>query len=270
MYSPWIITIIVLGVAAFLIALFWIITGSSSNNASSQFGADLTTMREMMVNDSYLHRLLMIETIYDKTEAQEGTTGTSLQSETVTFDKMENGMNSFGKTLIRYFGMTIAQHIVVLMNKRNEVLRDYYRTLRTMTCNDGECIVNNDKESRPVFPPAFLSTKNIANDVLDITTLTERKLEVITREITDQVTSAFQLRDVDQTGRNLPLIHFQRLFNLITMYDRELVNQAKSYAFHHYDISMNCAQSSHEISNHISDEFAILMRENVDRKKILV
>lgn len=272
MYSPWIIIIIVLGVLALLIGLFWVLNISpQSQNSSAQFGSDLTSMRETMINDSHLHRLLMIEIIHDKAESREGVSGTSLPSEAVTFNKMATGISSFGKALIRAFGVIIAQRIATLMHKRNEILRDYYWALRNMTCNNGECVVDlqkqnaDEKVSCPVFPPAFLGSRNLTNEVLDITTLTERKLEAITREITDQVAGSFHIRDIDQTSRNRPIIHFQRLFNLITMYDKELVNQAKSYAARHYDISMNCAQSSREITNHISDEFAVLMRENHER-----
>lgn len=274
-----IITILIFGAIILLFGLIWIFTRNASLNASSQFNSDLINMRENMVNDSHLHRLLMIEIVNDKEEITgnnvERIIGNSLlPSETVTFSKMGVGMTLFGKSLVRAFGVPIAQRISTLMQKRNEILRDYYWTLRNMVCESGECSINFQKENdivtRPVFPPAFLSQeyhrKDNQNVVLDITTLTERKLEAISREITDQVAGSFNLRDVDQSNaRNRPIVHFQRLFNLITMYDKELVNQAKSYADHHYDISMNCAQSSLEITQHISDEFAVLMRETGER-----
>lgn len=279
-----IITILVFGAIILLFGLIWIFTRNASSNSSSQFNSDLTNMRENMVNDSHLHRLLMIEIVNDKEEiVGENNTGrimgnSLLPSEIVTFNKMGVGMTLFGKSLVRVFGVPIAQRISTLMQKRNEILRDYYWTLRNMVCESGECSINFQKENdivtRPVFPPAFLSqeyhrkdtSNNSKNVVLDITTLTERKLEAISREITDQVAGSFNLRDVDQSNvRNRPIVHFQRLFNLITMYDKELVNQAKSYADHHYDISMNCAQSSLEITQHISDEFAVLMRETGER-----
>lgn len=287
MYSSWIIIILVFGLIAVLISLFWIFNSTSSvQNSSIQFGSDLISMRENIVNDSHLHRLLMIEIIHDKAETFSKTElpnneqirnqhkGSSLPSEAVTFSKMATGITLFGKTLIRSFGVAIAQRIATLMHKRNEILRDYYWALRNMTCSDGECVVDlNDKHEnkilRPVFPPAFLS-QEYKNGILDITTLTERKLEAITREITDQVAASFDIRDVDQSAsRSRPIVHFQRLFNLITMYDKELVNQAKSYAAEHYDISMNCAQSSLEITQHISDEFGVLMKESTEKVKSL-
>lgn len=270
MYSPWIITIIVVALIFLIIVIYWIV--SSTSSTTSQLNTDLTSLRETIINDSYLHRLLMIEIINDKAEAP----NTSLPSETITFSKMATGMNVFGKSLVRAFGVVIAQRIGTLMHKRNEILRDYYWSLRRMTCSNGECVVDliNPKEdikiSTPVFPPifqeyirkpqTFISRALTSEQGLDITTSTERKLEAITREITDQVAGSFNIRDIDPE-HNRPLIHFQRLFNLITMYDKELVNQAKSYASQYYDISMNCAQSSLEITRHLSDEFAVIMRQ---------
>jgi hypothetical protein len=261
---------------------------------------------------------------------------------------MVNGMVLFGKSLIRSFGITTAQRIATLMNKRNEILREYYWSIRNSVCFDGNCyvlesiqpntsrtqMINSidnktsqeyceknlddflDKQNefthdyeekislpsiivRPIFPINNRGYKidtqddyNSSDEIididgnqsralvdsirsqiepgyhsyiptLDVTAVTQRKLEDITREITDNIAASFHIRDVNQTSnKNRPIIHFQRLFNLLSMYDKELINQAKSYAFFHYDISMNCAQSSLEITNHLSDELNILMNES--------
>jgi hypothetical protein len=260
--------VIAVGVLILILGLIWIYASSgSSKDPMTQFGSDLVSIREVLNNEAHLHRLLMIEVICKETKESKEPKKSDEASETITFNKMASGAITLGKSLVRSFGATIAQRISTLMQKRNEILRDYYGALCRMICENGECTLDLQKDTkRPVFPPIFLSEealKSVPSSVLDITTLTERNLAGISREITDQVAGSFQIRDIDQgAAKNRPLLHFQRLFNLMMMYDKELVNQAKSYALHHYDISMNCAQSSVELTKHLSDELGILMRES--------
>ncbi len=213
---------------------------------------------ETMINDAHLQRLLMIEIINNKQELS-----VAIQSETITFDKISNNISLFGKELISSFGLTISQRIVTLMNKRNEVLRTYYQSVKNVICNNGNCVcleevesTNDTKIVHQIFP------RIDTPDTLDITTITHRKLEGITRDITDNIAASFHIRDVDQTdNKNRPITHLDRLYNLITLYNKELVNQAKSYALRHYDISMNCGQSALEITHYISDELSSLIQD---------
>lgn len=244
------IIIVIAGILAIVLA-FLLVNNNDRNVEPLHIGSDLKGIREIMTTDAHLHRLLMIEIIQDKElENKER----SLPSESVTFNKMSNGMDNLNKVLVKSFGSTIAQRIATLMQRRNEIIREYYWSLRTMTCDTGECVLGTEDKIIPVFPSASLLDHQ--QSILDITTLTERKLQSIAREITDQVTASFNIKDVKS-----PIIHFQRLFNLIAMYDKELINQAKSYVTKQYTISMNCAQSSLDISNHISDEFGVLMHQ---------
>lgn len=396
-----IVIVLILAIIVLALGFMWYYnTSGTSQDASSPFSSDTSSIRDIIINDSHLHRLLMIEIISDKpdyhlnpsiihpsslltdkflpdsnnpyysnsvrhSEISKDATSTipsshtrrdysnsrlsqpsskdqlssmrpnlnsspdfnnsyiteqrlhSQGSEMVTFSKMSNGMSLFGKSLIRSFGVAIAQRIATLMHKRNEILREYYWSMRNVVCHNGNCVhviditpplteklssvqdefndINEDKSilddnsshiksnnlqlsdikqseimespiSRTIIKPIFPQSQSIES--LDITIITQRKLEAITREITDNIAASFHIRDVDQTSnKNRPIVHFQRLFNLITMYDKELINQAKSYASHHYDISMNCAQSASEITHHISDELIILMKESQQKSK---
>lgn len=382
-----IVIVLILAIIVLAIGLMWSCnTSGTSQDTLSQLSSDTSSIRDIITNDSHLHRLLMIEIISDKPDyhlnpsiihqssllndkfftdstniiPSSGYRGNFLDprlsqsssrnvqtsdsmrleanssqdfnaksyiseshkehllhlqgSEIVTFSKMSNGMSLFGKSLIRSFGVAIAQRIATLMQKRNEILREYYWSMRNVVCHNGNCVhvidiqdslIENRVDSaqddfndiglgkdldenseqnktiiRPIFPALSSSlaaaraeswipqSKSIES--LDITTITQRKLEAITREITDNIAASFHIRDVDQTAnKNRPIVHFQRLFNLITMYDKELINQAKSYASHHYDISMNCAQSASEITHHISDELIILMKESNQKSKTI-
>lgn len=376
---------LILIVATLALGLFWIYNNSGhSQDYISQFSSDLSNVREILNNNSYLHRLLMIEIIGDKTSvnkqflrfaSQKNYTPNSHKlsqknnakreknfnnnyqngvdiirsssnkfnenelensheidnmnfdirnqstivknsphkkqeilelsnskenyniepyfskvqhnnrspSEEITFNKMASGMSILGKSLIRSFGITIAQKIATLMHKRNEILREYYWSLRDAICYGGasdNCfiitekseIINDNLESNEFKDENGNQPKNIikTSNTVDIITTTQRKLEAISREITDNIAASFHIRDIDQTAnKNRPIVHYQRLFNLMTMYDKELVNQAKSYASHNYDISMNCSQSSIEITYHISDELSILMKESQQKIQTL-
>jgi hypothetical protein len=217
-------------------------------------------------------------------------------SEEVTFNKMLAGITSFGNILVRSFGTAISQRISTLMHKRNEIIRDYYLAMRNVICHKNTCVLVSITEPQLGKRSSGSSTGRDANAVTSehslskfeestgrnfvslgarssqsIDTITEetgRKLEYITREITDNIATVFHIRDVDQTSdKKMPLIHYQRFYNLLNMYDKELINQAKAYASKNYDISMNCAQSSLELTHHISDEIILLIKESQQKNQ---
>lgn len=286
-----IVVILILVIIALTVGFFWTYNpANSENDAVSQLGSDFSMIREIMTYDAHLHRLLMIEIIGDKPLAEAKSTDlaetklpiNTISSEMVTFNKMSAGMSLLGKAMVRSFGITIAQKIATLMHKRNEILREYYWSLRNIVCHHGNCVIVSadpnfelstthkgaSNEAKLESTDEFTGRSSATNT--DVTVFTHRKLEAITREITDNIASSFHIRDIDSTNnKNRPLLHYQRLFNLITMYDKELVNQAKSYAAHHYDISMNCASSALDITHHISDELSVLMKESSQKAKIV-
>lgn len=283
-----IIIMLIIVSVALLGGLFWAYNNSRNSHDSSirspQLNSDLATIQEIMNNDSHLHRLLMIEIISDKTfpnnceirslvELYSTDLGSrtptndrgpivetqkEIMSEIVTFTKMSAGISSLGKSLVRSFGTAIAQRISTLMHKRNEIIRDYYLAMRNVVCNGNTCIHISNTEIH-----GGESVAKSSESLDAITNSISRRLESITREITDNIATSFHIRDVDQTSdKKRPLIHYQRFYNLLNMYDKELINQAKAYASRNYDISMNCAQSSLELTHHISDELMVLMKES--------
>ncbi len=224
---------------------------------------NIIKIKELLGNDSCLHRLLMIEIINSRV--------IEIGSEKITYDRMTDGMKELGKILVRFFGTNIAQRISSFMNRRNELLREYYLALRKMNCDNGNCTVESQEFKKSIIRPVFPDGSNIYSiDTIDITTITLRKLEDITREITDTIGAAFHIRDIDSTiNKKRPIIHYQRLYNLLTMYDKEIINQAKSYSSHNYEISMNCSQSAFSITRHLSDEFNELGMEMQKKQDII-
>lgn len=223
-----------------IILLIWWFSYKTSNTDITQ----IDLVHDIMSNDAYLQRLLMIEIISN-------TEGYSNSSEAITFNKMAYGISLLLAPLKRPFGTTVAEKIVNLMQKRNEIIRNCYHELRNNKCKDGTCVhiidVNDDS----------------SGEVLDITTGTLRKLELLTREITDNIASAFQIVENDKKP------NYQRLFDLITMYNKELINQAKFYANKQYDISMNCIQSSVDIAHYISEEMNVLLQDSHLKMRVL-
>lgn len=211
------------------------------NEPSTLLTSDLKIVRDAMMNDSYLHRLLMIEII--NTEENDP----SIASDTITYNKMATGIGILGKALVRSFGSTISQRIMAIFHKRNEIIREYYRKLRTVVCEGLNCAFKTEPEIS-----TFKNTDTLQENFT--------KLETLNQDIADNIAGSFQIKDSD-ANKKRPISHYQRLYNLLNMYDKELLNQAKSYAFKQYDISMNCAQGALEVSYHISDELNILMKD---------
>jgi hypothetical protein len=217
-------------------------------------------MKEILTYDAHLNRLLMIEIINNRQNDK-------LKSEIITFEKMNSNISSISKVLMDSFGSTITNKIITLFQRRNEILREYYMSMKNIICNENNCVHIVNDDSKPNNFPSTLFGLEIKDGVsiesLDITTATNRKLEAIAREITDSIATSFNIRDVDQTfSKKRPTLHYQRLYNLIVMYDKELLNQAKSYTSNNYKISMDCGQSSLEIVSHLYDELSILMKQN--------
>ena len=272
---------------------------NNNNNTNNSETLHFSEMKETLINDAHLNRLLMIEIINNKNKA-----------EVITFEKMNENISLITKTLLTSFGPTITNKIITLFQRRNEILKDYYSSMKNIICDNNSCVqINkNDDDEMSASDLYGLELKiqefkgqefkgqefkgqefkgqefrsqefrsqefkgqefkgqefrNNNFDTLDITTITNRKLEAIAREITDSIATSFNIRDVDQTfSKRRPTQHYQRLYNLIVMYDKELLNQAKSYVSNNYKISMECNRSSIEIISHLYDELTILIKKN--------
>jgi hypothetical protein len=213
------------------------------------------------MNDARLNRLLMIELINTNIDINTNKNYISniptndssrnnidlfyneeTPSNIITYKKMSIGLTQLGKCLVKYFGATITNKFISLMKQRNEILREFYIKIRNYNYN----------------------IDDYENAELDIITLTSKKLENLTRDITDCIASSFNIKDIDPTSnKKRPLETYQRLYNLISMYDKELLNQAKTYVIKHYTISINCSQSSYDITNHISGELSKLLLQKI-------
>lgn len=277
MFSMMVIIIVIIIMIIGMIAAVLMLSTSQDVNISDELYMDIKLIRDSMINDSYLHRLLLIETISDKPEY---ISDPKMPSNIVTFDKMKTGMGYLGKSLTRSFGITISQKISALMKKRNEIIYNYYQIIRRSICDNGECKQileilpmneeGNSKIENTIDKAIIINGHKIKLENNDTMVSINKTLENISREITDTIASSSHIRDIDQsTNKKGPILHYQRLFNLLLMYDKELINQAKEYASKQYDISMNCNQSALELSKHISDEFAILIKESQYRLQTL-
>ena len=263
---------IIVGLVLFILCIIIIFIYNPNDKKHTQYDKDIETINNILMNDARLHRLLMIEIITDKTENIINTnintndsTRTSnklsfddLPSNIITYKKMIVGITQLGKCIVKYFGTTTTTKFISLIKQRNELLRNFYIKIRDYNyTNDVMGNYSND------------SLRKNNNDTwnrleVDITTSISKKLEILTRDITDCIAASFNIRDVDTTtNKKRPLETYQRLYNLITMYDKELINQAKSYVIKHYTISINCSQSSYDLTNHISGELSKLLLQKI-------
>ena len=290
-----VIVILIFLTLLFIGLLFWSTSsvGFDVQSESDNINADLKIIREVITTDCYLHRLLMVETISNglPTTSEFQQINCQLKGrDDVTFKKMEKGTELLGRALVRSFGGAISQRIASLMNQRNITIRDYYRSIQDVPSPNFK--IKKSYVISPFIPtdtiiipnkqdPSVINDHENISDSEDGTPfipeqdiITLRKLESVTREIIDSISAAFHIRDVDYSidpspGETIlksmikrPILYYEKLFNLIIMYDRELINQAKAYAAGQYDISMNCAQSSLEITYHIAEELRSLMHDN--------
>lgn len=175
----------------------------------------------------------------------------------ITFNKMTAGINVLGNILIETFGHSTSEKITTLMHKRNEIIRDYYMILRSIS------------QHTSVAPTTQIKHVITAHDTLieSYTNSTLRQLQSISHDIIDSMAAAFNLRNVQPTIQKVPIAGYQRLFNLLSMYDKELIHQAKAYHSHHYSISMNCNHSTFDIADNFSDELSHLITKQPSPSK---
>ena len=264
--------IVIALIAILVICLVWIVT--STRNSSSD---ETLSIPNYFISDCHLQRLLMIETLRPSSSSGLAPSaplvpsvippfiadGTSrIASEFITADHIKKEGMTFIKALSRYFNNSTVQTMATLMNKRQSVLQEYYRTMYSMVCDKGACVLPGTKDQL-VFPD--LLSHDSLNVTSDVTTLVQRRLSEIAREITDTLAAAINIHHKStipmSTGTNLKEEFCnQRLYNLLVIYDKGLINQAKSYASHDYDISMNSSQSSLSIAQHISAELLTIIK----------
>lgn len=225
-------------------------------------------VRDILINDSSLHRLLMIETLTNTGQHQ----ATPESPEVITFNKITTGINLLGKILIDSFGPVVSQRITTLMHKRSEIIRNYYILLRNTTSTQNLYSDNLSGKSSYEGNASQNYIIDANNELIEsYTTSTLRQLESISHEIIDTMAASFNIRNVNISPQKLPLAQYQRLFNLLSMYDKELINQAKAYNAKYYIISMNCSHSAFDIADNFSDElFTILTRNSKTKTKISV
>ena len=176
-------------------------------------------IKEGLLHDSILQRMLAIETL------------TSSNGQETTYHKIKEEAKSLTHPLSISLGSTTAQKIGVFLNRRNEILKEYYLALR---------------DSPPV------------DDIV-----INKRLEIISRDITDTIATSFQIHEVDRSSdKTVSVKRYQRLYNLLVIYDKELINQARSYASHYYEISLNSSKSCLEVVHHIAQEIYSIVQEN--------
>lgn len=215
------------------------------------------TIYTSLRNEAYLHRFLMIEIINNKanvvteqdsipieiplnplntilssneTISEIDTRIQSEKSDSITYNKILESTTILSKCLTQIFGSSISHMTISIIHNRNKVIRDYYYL-----------IINNYSQ------------------IESIEIITYRKLGALTREMVSNIANNFEVIDSDQTLSSV--LRYQRLINLITMYDKELIHQAKTYFMGHYDISMNHSQNSLDLTSHISNELSTLISD---------
>lgn len=235
--------ILVIMVVIIIILLFWLVRSSQyTSDPNYQSEDDIKLIRNTIIYDSHLQRLLMIEIINNSLNES---------SETITFNRIAHGTSILSKSLTRSFGTSNTQRLSNLFTKRNDILREYYRSMRNVICKDGICVQEIDPSKDSILKMFPSDPKALEN--LDITVINQRKLENLSNEIIEFITSLYQTKGSE-------------LLNLMNLYNKELLNQAKLYASKHYDISMNCFQNSYELSYHIINELTLMINSYIPRK----
>lgn len=312
--------IIIIGLIVIAIILMFIIIYLPKNKLyidtqhnNTLMTTDLQTVQDTIANDSYLHRLMMVEIMNNSDNSGSGNMlksyvhdysisakpiSDNCSPDKITYLKMVDGMVAFGVALIRTFGETISQRITTLFHKRNEIIRNYYKQLKSTNLKYISNLSNapsvaNQLSKKQQFDEKiekYVSTDTpdniFNNDNSSMMTNVLNNLGRLNDDIVDNISGLFQIRiskakkttiaqcvygnnehigsgglntSSNMDEHNNALIHYKRLRSVMNMYDKELLNQAKAYAIGEYTYSMNCAKSTTELSYNIGKEFNALM-----------
>lgn len=235
--------LLVMLIVIFISVGIWSNNSAAGNEKKLAINNQHGIISDIIMTDCYLQRLLMIE-ILTSTEKD------AAESENVTFEKLSQGIKLFGDIMIKKFGGATAQRITTLISQRNKIIRDYYKSIKNADIN----LVSQIPEDNLFI--AKLVPDNGDNSSLDSNFVTMRKLQALTKEIIELISmSKLEKNHVEC---------YEKLYNIICMYDKELIGQAKTYSSKQYEISFNCGQSSLKIAQYIAKEIIYIITDKCD------
>lgn len=256
----WLVIIIL--ILLLICSVIFIIYSNNDKN-STTVDEDLYRVQEYFIGDNNLQRMLMIEiltstrqyTNYNTLGTKDIIDYTSSKSddsllansqsvpENITYNRILISLKKLSICLTRYLGGVLSKRLILLLQRRHEILRDFYVKLN-------KNLSLKDSRSK--------STVWDSENCSDIATDTLSKLKNISEIMIADIKSVIcNNRDISYYN-----IHYRHLLDLFNMYDIEILNQAKSYNIGDYNISLNNFNGSKVIAQHISDELKTILKYN--------
>lgn len=237
----------------------------SRNEVNSCTEDEIKNIKDIMFSTCFFQRVLMVEVlsgqnsliVNEKDEKDEndilfGSTRKTSESEEITMQKISVNIENMRKLLVRPFGGSAAKKISNLLLEKNKIVQEFYESVKLLSSNNQE-ILKHDL------------TKTIDN----ISNQTIKKLDKTSHQICDQmgINISDQNEDYDKKS---PILNNKKFYSLMSMYDLELLNQAKTYGSKNFATSLNHSQSLLEISYHLSNELATLIKNNSQNTEFIM
>lgn len=238
------------------------------NEINSCTDIDIKNIKDMVFATCYFQRLLMIEILHNKRiikpkkpetpeidisdpdilESQFKESSKN-DAEEITVDRILNNIETLRKLLIRPFGGSAAQKISTFLIEKNTIIRKFYHSIQMLSLNS--------------------ENVDVTETLNNMATATQKTLDKISHQICDQMGINLSDQKIDY-DKKVPVINNKKFYNILSMYDSELLNQAKTYATKNYVTSLNHSQSLLEISYHLSNQLSSLIKNNSQNTEILL
>lgn len=201
------------------------------------------------------HRSLLLETIGN------------FQNRDITYKNIIKIDKKFRPYLISKYGLTISNNIISLLERKDEIIAEYYLDLSQSYCKDSLCVksVRNKDMGETKDFKILESVKNKIGDNFTVDNFflqygiktiegTKSNLDEINKQIITLM--RFEKKSQDKLVKKFEI--------LLELYDQEILNQAKTYVFNDFENSTNHNNGCHEVSYKLASQLSKI----INKKKI--
>lgn len=175
------------------------------------------------------HRNLLLETIGQFKNREQ------------TYQDMIKIVRQLRPFLISKYGLTVSNNIVSLLEEKDQIISVFYTNISKSYCSEGICVKGeiDDKSNKTL--DSFIS--QYAMELMDEV---KKELDRLNSKITNLL--KFEKELEEEMSKKYEI--------LLSLYDQEVINQAKAYIFKDFENSMNHSRGSYEVSYNLADQLS--------------
>lgn len=176
------------------------------------------------------HRNLLLETIGQ------------FKNRDQTYQDMIKIVRQLRPFLISKYGLTVSNNIVSLLEEKDQLISVFYLNISKSYCSESICVKSEVVEKKDGNTLDSFITQYATEIMEDI----KKELDKLNSKITELL--KFEKELEEEMTKKYEI--------LLSLYDQEIINQAKAYIFKDFENSMNHSRGSYEVSYNLADQLS--------------